>query len=85
MTGGDPLQGRGVIFEFISNGDMVRVAAIDPVTGTEVYVFGPVNTRQKDLERIAARKLARRLGLLTTQDNPDTKTPRPGNGRGVIV
>lgn len=84
MVGPDPLQGRGVIFEFISNGDTVRVAAIDPETGTEVYVFGPVNTRQKDLERVAARKLARRLGLLHRPGDAEKKTPRPG-GRGVIV
>lgn len=81
MAGGEPLSGREVIFEFIALGDSVRVAAVDVRTGEEVYVTGPVSTPQADLERLAARKLARKLGLL---DGPDTKTPRRG-GRGVIV
>ncbi len=81
MGEGAPLSGREVIFEFIALGDSVRVAAVDVTTGEEVYVTGPANTPQKDLERLAARKLARKLGL---NDSPETKTPRRG-GRGVIV
>jgi hypothetical protein len=85
MTGRDPLSGREVIFEFITHGDYVRVAAVDVSTGEEVYVSGPVNTPQADLERLAARKLARKLGLAGGDgEDPATKTPRRG-GRGVIV
>lgn len=88
MAGSDPLSGREVIFEFITLGDYVRVAAVDVSTGEEVYVSGPANTPQRDLERIAVRKLARKLGLIgdTSGDGaePDKKTPRRG-GRGVIV
>lgn len=80
MTG-DPAQGREIIFEFVALGDSVRVAAIDVATGEEVVVTGPVATPQADLERLASRKLMRRL--LTSQAL-DTKTPRRG-GRGVIV
>jgi hypothetical protein len=81
MAKGDPLTGREVIFEFIALGDSVRVAAVDVLTGEEVYVTGPANTPQNDLERIAGRKLARKLGLL---GEGEKKTPRRG-GRGVIV
>jgi len=81
MAERDPLSDREVIFEFIALGDSVRVAAVDVLTGEEVYVTGPANTPQNDLERIAARKLVRKLGLL---DSEDKKTPRRG-GRGVIV
>ncbi len=85
MTGPDPLSGREVIFEFIAHGDYVRVAAVDAATGEEVYVSGPVNTPQRDLERIAARKLARKLGVVAGDDEePDKTTPRRG-GRGVII
>ncbi|WP_430432114.1 DUF6898 family protein [Oceanicaulis sp.] len=79
---GDPGQDREFIFEFVSVGDSVRVAAVDVETGIEVVVFGPIKTRQDDLQRLAARKLVRRL----TQEGvtPESKTPRPG-GRGVIV
>lgn len=77
----DPLQGRDIIFEFITLGDSVRVAAVDTVTGEEVVVAGPIGASQTDLERVAARKLARRLGLA---GEGESKTPRRG-GRGVIV
>ncbi|MFP4519203.1 MAG: DUF6898 family protein [Oceanicaulis sp.] len=82
MAARDPLSDREVIFEFVSLGDSVRVAAVDVTTGEEVVVTGPVSTPQRDLERIAGRKLARRLGLAVPSD--ETKTPRRG-GRGVIV
>ena len=81
MVGTDPFTDREVIFEFISLGESVRVAAVDVLTGEEVYVTGPVKTPQADLERIAARKLAKKLGLSL---EPERKTPRRG-GRGVIV
>ncbi len=81
MAQPDPLSGREVIFEFIALGDSVRVAAVDVMTGEEVYITGPANTPQSDLERIAARKLVRKLGLA---EEPEKKTPRRG-GRGVIV
>lgn len=83
MAPRDPLSGREVIFEFVSLGDSVRVAAVDVATGEEVIVTGPVATPQRDLERVASRKLARKLDLVSP-DNPETKTPRRG-GRGVIV
>lgn len=78
----DPGQDREFIFEFVTIGDSVRVAAVDVATGTEVVIFGPVHTAQSDLQRLASRKLIRRL----VQDghHAETKTPRPG-GRGVIV
>jgi len=84
MTG-DPAQGREIIFEFVALGDSVRVAAVDVATGVEVIITGPVNTPQDDLERIAARKLMRRLGEGGGEPTASTqKTPRRG-GRGVIV
>ena len=82
MAQRDPLSGREVIFEFVSLGDSVRVAAVDVTTGEEVVITGPKSTLQRDLERIAGRKLARKLGLIVK--DPDTKTPRRGV-RGVIV
>ena len=83
MSDADPLSGREVIFEFIVLGDSVRVAAVDVASGEEVIITGPATTAQFELERIAARKLARRLGL-TDPEAADMKTPRRG-GRGVIV
>ena len=79
---GDPGQGREIIFEFVALGDSVRVAAVDVATGLEVVITGPVSTSQEDLQRIAARKLMRRLGF--DADHSNTITPRR-RGRGVIV
>jgi hypothetical protein len=52
---------RTVYFEFVSIGAQVRVAAIDAESGIEVVVFGPASTPRGDLERLALRKLERRL------------------------
>lgn len=81
MSGRGILPGREIIFEYQSLSETVRLAAIDAATGTEVIVFGPARAARHDLERVALRKLARRLGLNTDGTN---KTPRP-KGRGVIV
>jgi hypothetical protein len=58
---GDPGQDREFIFEFVSVGDSVRVAAVDVETGIEVVVFGPIKTRLYVLQRLAARMVLRRL------------------------
>lgn len=50
-----------VYFEHTPVGAYVRVAAICAETGTEVIVMGPVHAALHDLERLARRKLERRL------------------------
>ena len=52
---------RIVYFEHTPVGGFVRVAAICAETGTEVVVMGQVNAALHDLERLARRKLERRL------------------------
>ncbi len=81
MAGRGVLPGREIFFEYQGLADSVRLAAIDAATGTEVIVFGPARVARHDLERVALRKLARRLGL--NADGTE-KTPRP-RGRGVVV
>ncbi len=53
-------QGR-VYFEFTPMGQQVRVAAIDPQTGTEVIIIAPASASQHDMQRIATAKLMRKL------------------------
>lgn len=53
--------GRTVYFEHRPLGAYMRVAAICAETGAEVVVMGPVNAALHDLERLARRKLERRL------------------------
>ena len=50
-----------VIIEMRPVGAVVRVAAVDVATGTEVIVFGPATAPQKALEELAVAKLKRRL------------------------
>ena len=52
---------REVYFEFTSVGAVMKVAAIDSVTGIEVIVMGPASASQADLERLALQKLKARL------------------------
>jgi hypothetical protein len=53
--------GRIVYFEHTAVGAYVRVSAICADTGTEVVVMGPAHAALYDLERLARRKLERRL------------------------
>jgi hypothetical protein len=52
---------REVYFEFTPVGAVMKVAAIDSVTGIEVTVMGPASASQADLERLALQKLKARL------------------------
>ena len=64
-----------VYFELLRAPNALRLVAIDAATGTEVTVMGPVNASRDDLERIALRKLQRRI-------EAQQKTPRPpGDGK----
>ncbi|WP_422375755.1 DUF6898 family protein [Roseibium sp.] len=50
-----------IYIEFRQVGQQVQVIAIDAATGVEVSAFGPVSTRQQDLQNLAVRKLKRRI------------------------
>ncbi len=51
-----------VLIEMRRVGNSLRVSAIDPISGTEVTMVTPHNTKISDIKRIAARKLAYVLG-----------------------
>jgi ABC-type Zn2+ transport system substrate-binding protein/surface adhesin len=52
-----------VIVEMRPIGGVVRVAAIDVATGTEVVVMGPASASPQSLEQLAIAKLKRRLAM----------------------
>ncbi|MBN9334402.1 hypothetical protein [Devosia sp.] len=62
----------GVLFEFVQMGQVMRVAAIDEVTGTEVFVITPVSATRLQMERVALAKLRRKLG----EPEPPPPSPR---------
>ncbi len=57
MPGRDPGEGREVLFEFVVQGNSVKVTAIDPDSGTEASIVGPASAARHTLEAAAARKL----------------------------
>lgn len=65
---------HGVIFEFISIGSYVRVAAIDTRSGTEVSIVGDPRRGEVALRRVAMRKLEKAL---------EKKNSAAGRGRLV--
>jgi len=80
----DPLEGREIIVEWASYGDVMRVAVIDAATGVEAAASGPVATPRFDLERLALRKLAQKFD--SQNDNGATEAPpaaAPRRGRWV--
>ena len=48
---------KEILFEIVQNGNVARVTAIDPETGTEVVIQGPANAGNSVLQQNAARKL----------------------------
>lgn len=57
-----PTKGEGeVIVEMRPVGGVVRVAAVDVATGTEVVVMGPASASQQTLEQVVIAKLRRKL------------------------
>ena len=55
-----------VYFEFTVIGSVVKVAAIDSLTATEVSITGPAHAPRSELQRIALQKLKARLARENT-------------------
>jgi hypothetical protein len=59
-----PAKGESeVIVEMRPIGGVVRVAAVDVATGTEVVVMGPASASPQSLEQVAVAKLRRKLAM----------------------
>jgi len=52
-----------VIVEMRPVGGVVRVAAIDVASGTEVVIMGPASASPQSLEQVAVAKLKRKLAM----------------------
>jgi hypothetical protein len=50
-------QGRPIYVEFVVQGNVVKVTAIDSITGVEAIIVGPANAVQCTLAEAARRKL----------------------------
>ena len=65
---------RQIYFELHKQGRVVRVAAIDPISNTEVVIVGDAKRGQAALKRLAERKLRyvlakkKRMGQLKKRD-----------------
>jgi len=47
--------------EFYPSGNTMKVTAVDPETGEEAVVMGPVNAAKSDLQKLAIQKLEYQL------------------------
>ena len=70
---------REVILEYQPVGRLMRVCAIDPDTGTEVVIQGPIDAPEEHLKRVAISKLTY---VLRKQGDAAVR-PGGGSGRGV--
>ena len=59
-----------VIFEFTAVGNSVRVCAVDPETGLEVTIIGPVSASEDALRRTAMAKLRYALDRARRETHP---------------
>ena len=62
-----------VLFEMRRVGRSVRVAAIDPITHTEVILVAPAKLSHNDMKRVAARKLVYVMSKKQTAAERDKK------------
>ena len=53
-----------VLFEFVQMGRQVRVAAIDPASGTEVVVIAPITASKGQMQQLALAKLRKKMGAV---------------------
>jgi len=67
---------KDVLLEYTVIEDMVRVAAIDDVTGTEAILIGPASAGREALGQAAAQKLEYVLAKRAAA--AETRRPRPG-------
>lgn len=74
--------GREYLLEFQRQGSYVRVAAIDPVSGTEAVLVGAASASKDELSRLAVQKLQyvmeRKFGTPKANDKPAKKPPPSG-------
>lgn len=52
-----PRGGDEIYLEFVVQGAVTKVTAIDPKTGIEASIFGPASASRADLSMAAKRKL----------------------------
>lgn len=67
---------ENVIFEFSAVGNAVKVCAVDPRSGLEVSIVGPVTAGEEALRRTAMSKLRYIL---------EKQQPKPLDRRGIVA
>jgi len=78
-----PPDGRAIYLEFVQLGNSLKATAIDPESGIEASVLGPLSAPRSDLQALAMAKLKRQLDPNAVR-NGQTKTP-PKSRRGIVV
>ena len=63
-----------VLFEFVVQGNFVKVMAVDPQTGIEVAMVGDARSPKQTLENLATRKLKMAIHKQNMRKNSETNT-----------
>ncbi len=66
---------REVLFEFVIQGNYVKVIAVDPISNTEIAIVGDRRRGRDELQRVAIKKLIyvieKNARELIEKENPD--------------
>ena len=62
----------------------MKVSAIDPQTGVEVSIVGSPKATQKELTRLAVRKLLYVLEKEHDSEDMEKNSP-PDKGKGIVI
>jgi len=65
---------EGALIEFVSQGDYVKVSAVDPVTKIEVSIVGDPAAGEEVLKRIAVKKLEYVLSKRKPRQKPRSQS-----------
>ena len=65
-----------ILFEFVVQGNFVKVMAVDPLTGIEVAIVGDARSPKQTLENLATRKLKMAIHKQNTRTNSEAKTDK---------
>ncbi len=63
-----------ILFEFVVQGNFVKVMAVDPRTGIEVAMVGDARSPKRTLENLATRKLKVAIRKQYMRKNSPAKT-----------
>ena len=77
---------REVLFEYVQQGDWMKVCAIDPDTNIEIAMNFPTSYSEETMKFWSARKLQRAIERRRARERRDgPPDPKGRRGRGILA